>query len=177
MRLSNTGVPHKQESSLVTARIVTNEGLSEKFGSFQGFSLLRRVNLAVGQIGFVALKIAMLVALRNSRALHYPRRALLHTAIACHSHAACRSIGPRHQLPSCSPALRTILEGHLLARGKILSPRRLFSVSTGYEAVGCTARSGLWESCGRQESSKLDSERVSPVRNDNSMPGLPPASR
>src|ERR1700741_4553391 len=112
MCLANSGVPHKQKSSLVTARIVTDEGLSKKLGSLQGLSLLRCVSLSVGKVSNVALKIAMFVALRNSRALHHAGRAILHPAIACHRAGAGRAIRSRYQLPSRSPAKRAIFQRH-----------------------------------------------------------------
>src|SRR6266516_2740429 len=45
MCLSHTRVPHEQKSGLVTAWIVTNEGLRNKLGPLQAFSLLRCVSL------------------------------------------------------------------------------------------------------------------------------------
>src|SRR5882724_5462571 len=113
MCLSHAGVSHEQESGLVAARIVTNEGLRKKLGPLQGFSLLRRISLTVGKIRDVTFKIAMLVALWNPRALHHARRALLHPAIAGHRHAAGCAIRPRHQLPTRPPAKRAILQRHI----------------------------------------------------------------
>src|ERR1700674_228685 len=74
--------------------------------------VLRRPGLLIGQVGNVTLKIAMLVTLRNSRALHHPRRALLHPAIARHRHAARRAISARHQLPTRPSTQRAILQSH-----------------------------------------------------------------
>src|SRR5467141_3370817 len=74
--------------------------------------VLRRPGLPIGQVGDVTLKIAMLVTLRNSRALHHPRRTLLRPAIARYRHVARRAVSPRHQLPSRSPAKFAIFERH-----------------------------------------------------------------
>src|SRR6266404_4695827 len=96
--------------------------------------VLRRPGFPIGQVGDVTLKIAMLVTLRNSRALHHPRRALLHPAIARHSHAASRAILPRHHLPSRPSAKRAILQRHnvFVCVGAGLSPAVFSPLWTAY---------------------------------------------
>src|SRR5712692_11167762 len=120
MCLSHTRVPHEQKSSLVTARIVANEGLRKKLSPLQRFSLLRCISLTVGKVRHVTLEIAMLIALGNPRALHHSHRAVLHSAVACHRHFARRAIRTRHQLPSRASAKRAIFQGHA---DRIRSPR------------------------------------------------------
>src|SRR6266446_1829925 len=74
--------------------------------------MLWRPSLAIGEVGNVTLKIAMLVALGNPRTLHHQRRALLHSTVARHRHAARRAVRARHELPSRPPAKRAILQSH-----------------------------------------------------------------
>src|SRR6266571_4343980 len=133
MCLSHTRVPHEQKSGLVTAWIVTNEGLRKKLGPLQGFSLLRCVSLTVGKVRHVTLKIAMLVALGNPRALHHP---------------LARSCIPQSQGTATLPAAPS-------GRGTSFHPVPLHSVQlssampTAYEDVHETASCLLWETCGR----------------------------
>src|SRR5258708_24269329 len=54
--------------------------------------VLRHPGLPIGQVGNITFKIAMLVALRDSCALHHERRTLFHPAIAGHRHFARRAI-------------------------------------------------------------------------------------
>src|SRR6266850_2214814 len=112
MCFTDAGISHEQDSCLITPRIVTNEGLRKKLGLLQGLSLLRCVSLPVGKVRHVAFEIAMLVALRNPRAIHHARRAILHSAIAGHRHAPARAIWTRHQSPSRPSAKRAILQRH-----------------------------------------------------------------
>src|SRR6266700_2800227 len=79
-------------------------------------SVLWRPGFPIGEVGNVALKIAMLVALGNPRTLHHQRRALLHSTVARHRHAARRAIHARHQLPSRPSAKRAILQRHVYRR-------------------------------------------------------------
>src|SRR3977135_2826939 len=112
MRLAHAGRTHEEEPGLVTAWIVTNEGLCKELGALQRFSLRGSVSLFIGKIGNITLKVAMLVTFWNVGPLHHPRRALLHPAVARHRHAATRAIWPRHQLPSRSSTKCATLERH-----------------------------------------------------------------
>src|SRR5258706_15737694 len=93
--------------------------------------MLRRPSLAVDKVSDVTLKIAMLVTLRHSRALHHPSRAFFHPAVAGHSDVAAQAVSSRHQLPSSSSAKRAIFKGHVVGAG--LQP----GVSKNTGACGC----------------------------------------
>src|ERR1700731_1663561 len=157
--------PHKQQSLFGRTGVLAHEPLREQLCLLQRMRVLRRPGLPISQVGDVTLKIAMLVTLWNSRALHDPRRALLHPAIAPHRHAARRAIPSRHQLPSRSPAKFTIFQRHnvLVRLGPGLIPalllpnlcsgrssdRRFPLRQTAYERQPHTASCLHWENCGR----------------------------
>src|SRR6267143_1358057 len=144
MCFTDAGISHEQDSRLITPRIVTNEGLRKKLGLLQGLSLLRCVSFPVGEVRDVAFEIAVLIALRNPRAIHHPRRAILNPAIASHRHAPARAIRTRHQLPSRPSAKRAILlrhsdsiraqgaHGKLSTLGKLWKERAVLLSETAY---------------------------------------------
>src|SRR6266576_2307572 len=69
MRFSYTGWAHQQQTLLAGARIFTNEALRHQIGLLQRLRVLRGPYFSVGQVGDVALKIAMFVALGKARAM------------------------------------------------------------------------------------------------------------
>src|SRR6267143_7164411 len=110
MRFSDPRRPYEQQSFFGGTRIVANKSLGEQFRSFQRLRVLRRPRFPVGEIGDIAFKITMLVALRNPRALHHSRRAILHPAIAGYRHSACCAIRTRHKFPTRPSAKRATLQ-------------------------------------------------------------------
>ena len=79
---------------------------------FQRLLVLRSPGLSIRQIRRVALEIAMLISLGDSRPLHHQPCALFHSALTRHRHAARRAILPRRQLPSRPPANCAIFSSH-----------------------------------------------------------------
>src|SRR6266850_1694421 len=112
MRFSHARRSYEQQSFFGGTRIVANESLGEQFRLFQRLRVLRRPRFTIGEVRHVAFKITMLVALRNPRALHHSRRAILHPAIASYRHSACCAIVSRHKSPTRPSAKRAILQRH-----------------------------------------------------------------
>src|SRR5579859_484562 len=99
---------HEKKALLSGARVITNKSLSQQLGFFQGVCLLGRCT----DVGAVAFKIAVLVALGNVGALDDALGTLLHAAIAGDGDSACGSVGTRDELPTRASAKRAILESH-----------------------------------------------------------------
>src|SRR5271157_3386985 len=114
MRFSRAGRSHQQQTLFRGPGVILNKFLSQQLGSCERLCVLSRPGLAIFQIGRETLEVAMLIAFRNARPLHYFFRALFHAAFASHSHLAGRAILARHQLPTRPLAKCAIFPSHVL---------------------------------------------------------------
>src|SRR5712691_413689 len=108
--------------------------------------MLGRPGFAVDEIRHETFEVAVLVPFGYARALHHSARAFFHAAITRNRYVAARTVGPRHQLPTSSPAERTILKSHNRCR---LLPGVL-NLCTAYERGGSAASrllGKLWKRC------------------------------
>src|SRR5262245_60733160 len=112
MSLANSGRAHQQEAFVIAGRIFVDESLSDNFRTFQRLRVLRRPDFSVGEIGDVAFKIAMFVALGDPGAIHASRCAFPVAAVARHGKFS-RTTFARDELPARSLAELAIFERHL----------------------------------------------------------------
>jgi hypothetical protein len=108
MGFANARGAHEKKALFSGARVITNKSLGQQLGFFQGICLLGRCT----DVGAVAFKIAVLVALGNAGALNDALGTLLHAAIADDGDFACGSVGTRDELPTGASAEGAVLKGH-----------------------------------------------------------------
>src|SRR5262245_53665713 len=112
MSLANSGRAHQQKPFVIPGRIFVDESLPNQLRALQRLRVLRRPDFSVGQIGDVALKIAVFVAFGDARAIHAPGSAFTVAAVARHGKFP-RTIFARDELPTSSLAELAIFEWHL----------------------------------------------------------------
>src|SRR6266849_3985974 len=132
--------------------------------------MLGRPGFAVGEIRHETFEVAVLVPFGYARALHHSARAFFHAAITRNRYVAARTVGPRHQLPTSSPAERTILKSHNRCR---LLPGVL-NLCTAYERGGSAASHAYWENCGSVVRATMDTKMAALQSSESSCAmGLP----